>query len=85
MGYVEVEMQPACNLFPAGTKARGHVFHFSEIVRPDLLSAVLSINKAGSKHISSQPDPINIKIPAHAASTGPGAGGWGTGRKLRSR
>ena len=34
MGYVEVEMQPACNLFQAGIKARGHVFHFSEIVRP---------------------------------------------------
>ena len=33
MGYVEVEMQPACNLFPAGLRARGHVYHFSEIVQ----------------------------------------------------
>jgi len=33
MGYVEVEMQPACNLFPAGVRARGHVYHFSEIVQ----------------------------------------------------
>ena len=33
MGYVEVEMQPACNLFPAGARARGHVYHFSEVVQ----------------------------------------------------
>jgi len=33
MGYVEVEMQPACNLFAAGVRARGHVYHFSEIVQ----------------------------------------------------
>ena len=41
MGYVEVEMQPACNLFPAGARARGHVFHFSEIVRFDFLPRVV--------------------------------------------
>ena len=33
MGYVEVEMQSACNLFPAGVRARGHVYHFSEVVQ----------------------------------------------------
>ena len=33
MGYVEVEMQPSCALFPAGATVRGHVFHFSEILQ----------------------------------------------------
>ena len=32
MGYVEVETCEACPLFPPGRKARGHVYHFSEIV-----------------------------------------------------
>ena len=33
MGYVQLQMQPACNLFPDGVLARGHVYHFSEIVQ----------------------------------------------------
>jgi cobyrinic acid a,c-diamide synthase len=37
MGYVEVEATPACPLFPAGTRARGHVFHFSEVVQASFI------------------------------------------------
>ena len=33
MGYIEVETQPGCNLFPPHCKARGHVYHFSEILQ----------------------------------------------------
>ena len=33
MGYIEVETQQGCNLFPANCKARGHVYHFSEILQ----------------------------------------------------
>lgn len=33
MGYIEVETQKGCNLFPAHCKARGHVYHFSEILQ----------------------------------------------------
>ncbi|KAL3138055.1 hypothetical protein ABBQ38_005288 [Trebouxia sp. C0009 RCD-2024] len=33
MGYIEVETQKACNLFPPNCKARGHVYHFSEILQ----------------------------------------------------
>ena len=33
MGYIEVETQQGCNLFPPHCKARGHVYHFSEILQ----------------------------------------------------
>ena len=33
MGYIEVVTQPGCNLFPPHCKARGHVYHFSEILQ----------------------------------------------------
>lgn len=33
MGYIEVETQQGCNLFPPNCKARGHVYHFSEILQ----------------------------------------------------
>jgi CobB/CobQ-like glutamine amidotransferase domain len=33
MGYVEVETQQRCRLFPPGARVRGHVFHFSEMVQ----------------------------------------------------
>lgn len=33
MGYVEVETRAGCPLFAAGTRIRGQVFHFSEIVQ----------------------------------------------------
>ena len=33
MGYIEVETQPGCNLFPPHCKARGHVYHYSEILQ----------------------------------------------------
>ena len=33
MGYVEVEVLAACPLFPSGCSARGHVYHFSEIIQ----------------------------------------------------
>ena len=32
MGYVAVETLKACSLFPAGQSARGHIYHFSEIL-----------------------------------------------------
>jgi hypothetical protein len=37
MGYVEVETREACPLFPAGLKARGHVFHFSQILEEKIV------------------------------------------------
>lgn len=40
MGYVQLQMQPACNLFPAGVLARGHVYHFSEIVQERVLGGL---------------------------------------------
>lgn len=33
MGYIEVEIQQGCNLFPPYCKARGHVYHYSEILQ----------------------------------------------------
>lgn len=33
MGYIEVETQQGCNLFPPHCKARGHVYHYSEILQ----------------------------------------------------
>lgn len=33
MGYVEVETESGCPLFPPGRKVRGQVYHFSEIVQ----------------------------------------------------
>ena len=33
MGYIEVDTQQGCNLFPPHCKARGHVYHFSEILQ----------------------------------------------------
>ena len=32
MGYVAVETLKACSLFPTGLSARGHIYHFSEIL-----------------------------------------------------
>lgn len=32
MGYVAVETIKTCSLFPAGQSARGHIYHFSEIL-----------------------------------------------------
>lgn len=40
MGYVQLQMQAACNLFPAGVLARGHVYHFSEIVQERVLGGL---------------------------------------------
>eukprot|EP00898_Chlorokybus_atmophyticus_P003274 jgi/Chlat1/3948/Chrsp26S04208 len=36
MGYVEVETQDACTLFPSSQTVRGQVYHFSEIVPESL-------------------------------------------------
>lgn len=33
MGYVEVEVLAACPLYPSGITARGHCYHFSEIIQ----------------------------------------------------
>ena len=33
MGYVEVETQSSCALFPWDQRVRGHVYHFSEILQ----------------------------------------------------
>jgi len=40
MGYVEVETQPTCRLFPPGAQVRGHVFHFSEMVQEQIVSGL---------------------------------------------
>ena len=41
MGYVEVEVLPSCNLFfPSGIKARGHIYHFSEVVQEKILGGL---------------------------------------------
>jgi hypothetical protein len=42
MGYVEVSTTPDCNIFPPGCTARGHVFHYSEIVEERAVGAGLA-------------------------------------------
>ncbi len=37
MGYVEVETRDTCPLFGAASKARGHVFHFSQILEEKIV------------------------------------------------
>ncbi|KAK9828636.1 hypothetical protein WJX72_001237 [[Myrmecia] bisecta] len=37
MGYVEVQTQANCPLFPANATVRGHVFHFSEILQESVV------------------------------------------------
>ena len=37
MGYIEVETQQGCNLFPPHCKARGHVYHYSEILQEKIV------------------------------------------------
>lgn len=37
MGYVEVETRDTCPLFPPGLTARGHVFHFSQILEEKIV------------------------------------------------
>ena len=48
MGYVQLQMQPACNLFPAGVLARGHVYHFSEIVQERVLGGLGASGEGGA-------------------------------------
>lgn len=42
MGYVEVTTREPCGLFPTGTSARGHVYHFSEIVQEQVVNGLNS-------------------------------------------
>lgn len=45
MGYVEVETQQHCRLFPPGARVRGHVFHFSEMVQEQVGSVALPCSR----------------------------------------
>ena len=58
LGYREVEVKAEGTIFPAGKKARGHEFHYSEIGpfrhsreggNPDLIKQVYSVTKPGDE------------------------------------
>lgn len=47
MGYVEVETQSECPIFPPNCKARGQVYHFSEIRQEQRVGGVLNSSRDG--------------------------------------
>ena len=63
MGYVAVETLTACSLFPGGQSARGHIYHFSEILEARMQHAVHA---------------AHVLVPAGPAHTQPGCHclGW---------